>query len=643
MSEEEDCNELTGLIIEYLHTYEGATFGNMASYLMADPIAKGIFDKYDIIIPKRANKTAKKKERTKLMPGCGKLLSILEDPQLGFPDKLQRIKRLVGMAESNSNNSAATPLGEPPIQEWEVGESKTTGKPVYIFRNSTGKIIKKAWTLPPGAVLKETPESVLKLPPTAVAKAANTRAALIAKAAAQGTAAKPVVADFFASFDLTADGNRSMDRLNEALGALLPGAYTPAVEASKVLKEGHRGGIPRDQDEFPFVCAEQAFTVESMNASGRNSDCLFHSFLTTTCREYRRLKALGTANAKKLYETFATQFRTILLPKIVDYSFERNPKFTGKIYTDDEGRKIPLQEELKAELLSPGAFVQDFMINVVSFYFQIRFICVTPGPVPEFRKAYLVDEGVEDYPYDHIYALSNSAQDEMSSSHWEPMRMISNGEPLYEFTEAQLNCFTKAYPGQPDMDTESDEIKFIRLFKEMTKIVSLKAEHPERIAAFIGNEINEQGVPYTKDEEGQSYYMSGTTKSLVDNTPGAVTQLYIQDDPVVTKLQDYIQILTGLKSGLPPEDRRRIDDGIVMIQHEQVKRIPLNEGVPGSGKWPEDEEESKSEFADLSESIETFISSFTEGEKGGGRRRTRRKRHTQKHKLLKRKTRARRA
>ena len=620
MSEDLDCDRLIVIIQEYLDTYEGASFGNMVSYLMADSDAKAIFEKYQISIPKRQNKTAKRGARPKPMPGCGKLLDILEDPALAFADKLERIKRLISSSGSNSNNSAATPLGEPPQEEWEMGTSKTTGKPVYVLRDETGKIIQKAWSLPPGAILK----------------GANTRAALIAKAAAEGTPAKGVAAVFFAGFDVTLEENRSMERLNAAIGALLPGVYTPAVEASKVLKQGHPGGIPRDQDEFPFECQEEIFTVESMNASGKNSDCLFHSFLTTTCSEYRRLKALGTPKARKLYETFATQFRTILLPKLVDYSFEHNPKFTGKIYTDEGGNEHLLQKQLKAELAAPGAFVQDFMINVVSYYFQIRFICVTPGPVPEFRKAYLVDEGLEDHPYDHIYALSNSAQDESSSSHWEPMRMTSQGGVLYEFTAAQLKCFTEAYPGQPDMDRESDEIRFLRLFKEMPKIVALKADHPERIAAFISNETNEHGVAYPKDEEGHSYYMSGATKSLVDNTPGAVTQLYIQDHPVVSKLQEYIELLTGLKPGQSRDDRERIDEAIEMLQQEQVRCLPLDESIRTSGTWPEDEETSVGELGDLIDSIDEFLRTFTgeeeEEEHGGGRRKTRRKRKEPKRK-----------
>ena len=343
---------------------------------------------------------------------------------------------------------------------------------------------------------------------------------------ANATRKKSAQASPVEAFNPADPKNRRLDTLNAKIGADLGAAYTAEVEENPLIKTGYPGKI--QPDDTIFSCEAFGFSLECLNADGKNSDCFVHSFLLTTCPNFRAAKVKSTA-----YLTYATMFRTKILPVIVDFVFAQpdfvpiSPQFDAKA--------------IRADLLSASEFLSDDLIKAVCYYYDICMLVIGPGSPRLSRVLYSSVEKAGSYP--EAYVISNA-----QGAHWEPVRMIETGAYLLE--PEQVECIATTYNGKaPDNE---DTVERERAFKELDKI---KKMAPDAVAAYI---------------------------AVAENKPGQVTELFIAGN-------ERIRALEALKDRLvkhyknaggyakPESWQKRSEDLIEEIKDEQINELNKDE------------------------------------------------------------------
>ena len=109
--------------------------------------------------------------------------------------------------------------------------------------------------------------------------------------------------------------------------------------------------------------------LECMLTSGNNLDCLIHSFLMSTCPAFRRRIRLdrdGRVTDRCGAKQFATDFRTIILPHIIDAAFTSLPAELGNDINS-------LKEQAIGGIAAPGD-LEDTHLRLLSIYYQCNIL-----------------------------------------------------------------------------------------------------------------------------------------------------------------------------------------------------------------------------------------------------------------------------
>jgi hypothetical protein len=283
------------------------------------------------------------------------------------------------------------------------------------------------------------------------------------------------------SFDPANADNRDIGKLNTLIGEALGAEYKPENESNDLIKNGYPRKIK--PDPTIFKCEAYNISLECLNADGKNSDCFVHSFLITTCPNFRAAKIKD-----KEYLTYATNFRRKTLPLIVDFVFK-------------QGDFVPESEEfteknIKEELTTESELLSDDLIKVLCYYYNISIVVIGKGN-PRVAKV-IYAKGKEAGSYPSAYVISNA-----HDVHWEPVRVIEKNR--YLLTGDEVECIVTTYSGAAPNSENKKEKE--RAFKGMDAI-----------------------KPMT--EEQRKVYIA-----IEENKPGKVTQLFIDGNEDIKKLE----------------------------------------------------------------------------------------------------------
>jgi hypothetical protein len=122
--------------------------------------------------------------------------------------------------------------------------------------------------------------------------------------------------------------------------------------------------VPSGKDKYgPY---KNGITLECMQTSGNNLDCLIHAFLMSTCPAFRRRIRMDGPHVTNECgaKQFATAFRKQVAPSIIDAAFDLLPNKANV-------RKENLKAQLLQDAYQPGDLENEHLI-IFSAYYRIN-------------------------------------------------------------------------------------------------------------------------------------------------------------------------------------------------------------------------------------------------------------------------------
>jgi hypothetical protein len=261
--------------------------------------------------------------------------------------------------------------------------------------------------------------------------------------------------------------------------------------------------------------------LKCMIASGNNLDCFVHSFLTAVFPAFRSAVAEQRKyTGNKPYLTFATEFRTNVIPRIITYIYNERAKTEGfkQLSPKEQRDQYDLVSQIINELLAPNTELPDDLIPYLCNYYNIRILLFGPASINHLSTSRLIGNGGE------IYAISNP-----NAVHFEPCRL--QGTRHYTLTLDESEAFTSRYIGP--QETKS-VIERERHFADL----NIAKATPEKVG-----------------------------------TPGNVTQAYLAKDPIVLEAERLYDLAKVIKKSL---DRRSTDKDILDTIQTYIRDVEID-------------------------------------------------------------------
>jgi hypothetical protein len=202
-------------------------------------------------------------------------------------------------------------------------------------------------------------------------------------------------------------------------------------------------GKPNNADEqlipsgkLPYGPYKNGITLECMQTSGNNLDCLIHAFLMSTCPEFRRRIRMSGASVTDACgaKQFATMFRKNMGPEIIKKSYDRLPN-KGSV------SQANLISQLLQERNTPGDLENEHLIIFSAYYGINTLIFAVKGR--GFRE--IVPRMYQYGGNTETYILSNLG------GHYESVRVVGTNTYTIPIIEARKIVNEVEYSAQADL------------------------------------------------------------------------------------------------------------------------------------------------------------------------------------------------
>jgi hypothetical protein len=253
-------------------------------------------------------------------------------------------------------------------------------------------------------------------------------------------------------------------------------------------------GKPNNADEqlipsgkLPYGPYKNGITLECMQTSGNNLDCLIHAFLMSTCPEFRRRIRMSGASITDACgaKQFATMFRKNMGPEIIEKSYDRLPN-KGSVSKDN------LIAQLLQERNTPGDLENEHLIIFSAYYGINTLIFAVKGR--GFRE--IVPRMYQYGGNTETYILSNLG------GHYESVRVVGTTTYTIPIIEVRKIVNEVEYSAQADLIVQYNKGEPIPI---------------EKTRDIMGNESQYfvYDIIYKKDTRRAEIYKASTNQEAV--------------------------------------------------------------------------------------------------------------------------------